>query len=254
MNSRVAVLPKLKRGKLSEHVVMHLAREIAGGRLQTGQPLPAEAAVAVQLGVSKAVVRESFQALAALGMALIQQGKRTIVLDRNEWNILAPIVQEALYTEGRAAELTRQLYEVRLVLESNAAALASQRADQSDRAALMNLVDGMRAITAGSGRIEDFLQIDRAFHEKIARATRNIVLPVVLRSLSSSLFGGWTRSQITAADLHILTEQHAQVAAAIGAGDSASASRAMETHLAWARRTEADRAELHSASPARAPE
>jgi GntR family transcriptional repressor for pyruvate dehydrogenase complex len=245
----VVAVPRPKRGKLSDHVVTYLAREIAGDRLPAGHPLPAESELGVQLGVSKAVVRESFQALAALGMAVIQQGKRTTVLPRDRWNVLAPIVQEALYNEGHAAELTRQLYEVRLVLESRAAAWAALRADQRARTALTDLVEGMHAAES-SQDVHEFLQVDREFHEKIAAVAGNVILPVVLRSLSSSLFGGWERSQATVADLLTLTDQHARVAAAIESGDPAAASAAMEAHLEWARQHEAARAGLRGGDPA----
>ena len=84
-------------------------------------------------GVSRTVARETVQALAMLGMVNVQHGKRTEVCPPEEWDILSAIVQEALRREGKAEPLLRDLYEFRLLIEPQAAALdgRARRGDAS---------------------------------------------------------------------------------------------------------------------------
>jgi DNA-binding FadR family transcriptional regulator len=68
-------------------------------------------------GVSKTVVRETVQALAALGLVRVQHGKRSVVLPESDWNILSPQVQEAFRAARLAYPLVQELYDVRVILE-----------------------------------------------------------------------------------------------------------------------------------------
>jgi len=227
-----------RRAKLTDQVVLHLAREIVSGRLKPGESAPAAADLAVGFEISQPVVRESIHALVSLGMLRVHQGKRTQVLTALEWNIMAPVVQQAYILEGRAEILTAHFYEVRLALESRAAGWAAERVEGEELAHLERLGQHLYDICSGTKDVEEFLAVDHEFHDVIANASGNEVLAGVLRSLQSFLSRAWTDSRVGAEHLDILAEQHGAIARAIAARDSTAAARAMENHIYWAMQME----------------
>ncbi len=226
------------RTRLSDHLVLHLTREIVSGRLGPGDSAPPEAELASAFNMSKPVVRESIQALVGLGLIRVQQGKRTQVLPPHDWNVLAPVVQQAHVMEGRAEALTVQFYEVRLPLECQAAAWAAERADDAERRQIDRLAAQLKEVAHGSRDVRAFLAVDRGLHAAVASAAGNDVLLGVLRNLQSFLSRAWTDSRVKPEDLAELAEQHDAVARAIVAGQPAAAARAMAAHLNWAMRME----------------
>ncbi|TAN31786.1 FadR family transcriptional regulator [bacterium] len=238
-----------RRSKLSDHVVLHLAREIVSGRLAPGEAAAPAAEMAVGFEISQPVVRESIHALVNLGMLRVHQGKRTQVLPPREWNVMAPIVQQAYLLEGRADKLTAHFYEVRLALESRAASWAAERAGGEELARLQRLAQQLYAISTGTRDVEAFLAVDHDFHTAVASASGNEVLLGVLRNLQVFLSRAWSASRVAAQHLALLAEQHGAIARAIAAGDSKAASHAMEDHIQWAMQLEAsghDRRDSHA--------
>ena len=232
---------EIARTRLSDHLVSHFARQIVSGAMKPGDQLDAEPELAIRFGVSKPIVRESLQGLAALGMVRVQQGKRTIILDDGAWDFLAPAVQEAFQLEGRAHALGAQLYEVRLIVEAASAEKAAERASPAQITELRRLIEAMREISAGSQNLEDFLRLDRAFHDLVAKASGNLALRQVVRNIHQFLSSAWSSATITVRELPHLTELHSAVAEAIAQADGPGARRAMEAHLAEAAAKQARR-------------
>lgn len=237
-------LPHLAR--LSDHLVLHLAREIVSGRLKLGDSLPAESDLTIDFGVSKVVVRESLQLLASFGLVRVQQGKRTVVLGENEWSILAPVVQSAFRLEDRGDELTRQLYEVRVILETHAAAWMAKRTSDAELERLGYLEQQMREISRASRDTATFMRVDRAFHDLVAESSGNIVLRAIIKNVHEYLAANWRHSTVSAEQLRLLTRQHERIAEAIRVRDPEAAIRGMEAHLQWAQRVDSERIEAEA--------
>lgn len=199
--------------------------------------IPPEAELAVRFQISKAVVRESVRGLEAVGMLRVQHGKRTRVLESSEWNVLALVVQEAYLAEGLGETISEQLYEVRLILEPPATAWVVRRAPDRTRARLIELADAMDKVAVDSRSVREFLSIDRQFHGAIAVASGNAVLRAVLRDLHAVLLN-WTYSKVAVEHLEPLAAQHQRIARAVARGDAAGASKAMASHLQFARQLE----------------
>lgn len=224
--------------KLSEQLVLHFAREIVSGRLPAGTPLPSEPELAARFEVSKVVVRECIQTLAALGMLRVQQGKRSTVLGSDDWNILAPTLLQALRQEGRTEELMRQLYELRLVLETHAAAEAARRIGQWDVSEFQEIVERMTAVASESHDVQTFLELDLRFHNAVVSAGGNVLLRAVMRDLHGFLLTCWSDSRIDAGQLETLAKQHTLIAQTIIRKQPEQAREAMQKHLRWAQATE----------------
>lgn len=219
------------RSRLSDQLVKHLARAIVRGQLRPRDPLPGEPALALEFKISKPVVRESVQVLASLGLVSVKQGKRTVVLEESEWNVLDPVVQEAFQFEGRGGELAQQFYELRLILETSAAARAAARATEAQLAEFGLMVEEMQRIASGSRDMDAFLRVDRSFHDAIARGSGNEVFRQVVRNVHNFLSNTWSSERIPVGDIDVLVELHVRIADALIARSSTEAGMAMETHI-----------------------
>lgn len=226
---------QLRLRKLHDHIAARLAREIVSGRLPAGAPLPSEGDLVANYGISKTVVRETVQALAFAGLVRIQHGKRTVVLPETERDILSPLVQEGFRAEGLAAELVAELYEVRLLLEPQAARWTAARATCTQLGEIHSLLEAMGAAI---GDVSTFLDYDRAFHFAIGTAASNRVLRAILRDIHELLSTSWSLSELGTDELETIFRQHTRIAEAIAARDEAAAEQAMIDHLTWAVRTD----------------
>jgi DNA-binding FadR family transcriptional regulator len=235
---RVDAVVQLRRNRLSDDVVRYLTREIVGGALKPGEALPSEAELADRYGVSRPVARESIQALAAMGLVGVQQGKRTLVQEATAWNVLAAPVQTAFHEEGRGAELAEQFYEVRRILEASAAALAAKHAKAEHRKLLTEMAREMKAIAGESRGRRRFLAIDHDFHATMARISGNVVLSQVIRNIHAFLSAAWSNSNLTADGMAVVADQHIEIADAIAAGDAERAGSATEAHIEFAQNDE----------------
>jgi GntR family transcriptional repressor for pyruvate dehydrogenase complex len=222
----------IDRNTLSDQLIIRIARDIVRGRLTAGDPLPSEQELAAAFSVSKPTIREATRALADLGLIHAQQGKRTVIRASRAWNVLDPRIQEAYRLEERGAELASQLYETRIVLETSSAAFAALRADPEHVALMRSLVDQLRAIADSKAPdLDEFLRVDREFHDVVAQASGNVVLRQVVRRVNGDLTQAWSSASISPDELNTLVEIHAGITAAIADGDAERASAEMRSHL-----------------------
>jgi DNA-binding FadR family transcriptional regulator len=219
--------------RLHEQLAAALAREIVSGELLPGAVVPSEPELVRQFGVSKTVARETIQALGAVGLIRVQQGKRTVVLEQDQWDILSGLVQQAYREAGNAAGLVRDLYAVRSLLEPPAARWAAEHADAADVAALRERVGLMREAIA-AGNPARFLEHDRAFHLEIAELSRNRVLRAIVRDINELLQTSWLLSALSTEETEVACQTHAEIVAAIADRDGERAERTMGEHLEWA--------------------
>jgi GntR family transcriptional repressor for pyruvate dehydrogenase complex len=150
---------------LSSEVVDRLAEQIMSGQLPVGAKLPSEQEMMRGMGVSRTVVREAVAALRARGLVITRQGAGAFV-DRD-----ASRQPYAIDPEGLGSlDSVLDILELRMAVESEAAAIASERATQAQIKAIGEAQRVFsRAITSGERAIKE----DFAFHQAIAAATQN---------------------------------------------------------------------------------
>jgi GntR family transcriptional repressor for pyruvate dehydrogenase complex len=225
----------LTTDRLHQQIAEDLAREILGGELQTPY-LPAIPELAARYGVSSQVVREALLALGQSGLAQIQHGKRTAIAPASEWNVLHPLVADALIEAGRADELAPGAYEVRRALEALTARLAAIERTESDLHAIDTTVDAM---ANSIGDRAGLLASDSAFHVAVAVASHNLILQSVIRDLRYFMLSLW-RSVDIASEHDAMLAGHRLIARAIRSKNADAAERAMIEHLILAEATEAE--------------
>lgn len=220
--------------RLSSQLATLLAAEIVSGRMEVGYMFPSADEIVTRFSVSRTVAREAVQALAMLGLVRVQHGKRTEVEPSERWDILSPVVQEALRREGKAEPLLRDLYEFRLLIEPQAAAWMAEHASDADITKVGELAAVMERLAESEVAVGDVMQADRDFHDLVARASANRVVAAVSRDIKEIIATLWGFSKLTPAEAKEVAEQHRAIAAAIQRRDPADAAAAMRAHIVWA--------------------
>ncbi len=170
--------------KLADTVAGELEKRILEGSLKPGDRLPAERALAIELGVSRPSLREAIQKLVAKGMLTTRHGGGTHVTDRLEAHFVEPW-QDML--KGHPL-LHRDLLEFRQMLESQAAALAAERATDVDIARLDAVYATLQAIY-DTDDLPACISADVAFHQAVAEASHNVLIGHLTSSLMRVIHG-----------------------------------------------------------------
>ncbi len=220
-------LGKVNRGPhLPALVASSISREIAQGRLKPGDKLPTEQILATTFGVSRNVVREAIAKLRSEGRVWSQQGRGAFVAESTNATVLS-IDHDAL----QSGDAFAGLFELRGILETQAAALAAARRTRQDLAKMREALSSMTASPYGSVQ---WLKKDLEFHIAVAKATRNPYLAQFLEFVSERV----RESILAAGASHASDEmaratltEHEGILAAIEAGEPAAAQRAMRGHL-----------------------
>jgi DNA-binding FadR family transcriptional regulator len=214
---------------LTGEVVARIAREIRSGRLPPGSRLPTEQELMMAMGVSRTVVREAVAALRADGLVSTRQGSGAFVaadLRRMPFRIDTGSV-------GSIDEVLNVM-ELRLAIEVESAALAAERAKQSQIATIIRaLGDIETAIERGEAAVNE----DFAFHRAIADASMNPQFLQFLTFLGQHVIPRHSiRTSLASTEqrsyLGRIQKEHGRIADAIRDRDPGEARRAMRQHLA----------------------
>ncbi|MGO3885454.1 MAG: FadR/GntR family transcriptional regulator [Mycetocola sp.] len=223
----------MARPSLVSTVADDLLDRVIAGELATGEVLPSEGELAEYHGVSRVTMREALKRLQAHGVVEASQGKRGRVLPTEQWSGLDAILRAALHGAGGSgdAAASRELVELRGLIESGAAALAAGRCTEEDHAELDHLITVMRA-AHDSADVAEFVRADIAFHDVILAASGNRFVSVVFAPLGRLLEAKRTQTSAVAEIRVNAIAKHEGVAAALRTGDAEQARQAMAAHLA----------------------
>jgi DNA-binding FadR family transcriptional regulator len=219
--------------RLHAHVVDALVPMIVSGELPPGSLLPTEPEMSAQFAVSRSVVREALRVLGAKGLIDVRHGSGTRVTTPDRWDTLDPLVLTALRERGASAAVLHDLLEARTIIECEVAALAAQRADTADRAAIDDALARMRAALDDPAR---FVTGDSAFHLALLRAARNRVLERMTQPMHELLSYAQALTDAIPGVLERALRDHEAIANAIARRDPEGARNAMRAHLAQTQR------------------
>ena len=214
-----AVEPK----RLYRQIADQIAHLIASGEFPAGSRLPAERELAVSLGVSRTSVREAIISLEMNRLVEVRVGTGIFVAAPDD-------VPRGVGDDAGPGPF--ELLEARKVIEGEIAALAAKNGRDDDFEALARCVDRMER------HIDDFAAreaADREFHLRIAKATGNGSLELVVDGLWNQRAELWGRLQqhFHTADLALQTiRDHEAIASAISAREPSAARGAMHRHIA----------------------
>lgn len=152
-------------------------------KFKPGDKLPNELDLAVLLDVSRTTLREAIRILATNGVVEIQRGKGTFINKE-----LLQINDKDLKSLQSLKTDLKDLYEMRLIFEPEAAYLATLRGSEEEIKRILMLGKEI------NGKIEDKenrTQSERAFHKAIAKATHNDfmnkLMPVIYQAIDKGV-------------------------------------------------------------------
>jgi DNA-binding GntR family transcriptional regulator len=127
-------------------------------------------------------------------------------------------------------EVISDLVRIRCAIEGSAAEWAASTINTDELEALDRLNDGMVTCTA-AGDTADYLALNREFHFTIYRAARSsLLLPVIERFWLRA--GPWLNIMREETTLGLGLDHHAEIMAALTAGNGAAAKRALVADIA----------------------
>lgn len=177
------------RTTFQRQVLDRLGLDICTGRYQPGQILPSESELCERFAFSRIVIREAVKSLAAKGMLDVRRKVGTMVLGPSEWNLFDPdIIVWRTQTSGADQEMSRDLMELRGIVEPAAARLAALRATDDERKTIREAFEGMRRAVDGDG---DYVSADLAFHTAILASSGNQFVRQMKVGLSAVLRRGF---------------------------------------------------------------
>lgn len=212
---------------LVSKVVHGIRRLIRSEGLKIGDPLPSEAAIGDELGVSRAVVREAYRSMAALKLISVGNGRRARVSEVDP-EVLALVIDHGVTTDQVSVQ---QILDVRRTIEMRTVGLAALRRTDKEAREIVALAAAMRTDFEDADRV---MEHDIAFHETIARASRNPIFALIVGSFHvvtrQTWRIGWLARQ-TDADRYENVSCHEAIAAAIERGDRTRAETLMAEHF-----------------------
>lgn len=175
--SEMNVQPVSRRPHLAEHIARSLSDEIASGRLRPGDRLPTEQFLSQNFGVSRNVVREGIATLRAQGLIQSRQGVGVFVAAAPAAE-RAPLPENAPLLDGD--NTIRNMFEVRAILESQAAALT---ATHMTARKLKTIQDAVLRMQYEGEPTLDTVNADLDFHRAVAAASGNDYLETMIRTV-----------------------------------------------------------------------
>jgi DNA-binding FadR family transcriptional regulator len=174
--------------RLHGAIARKLGVAIVSGVYKPGDVLDNEIAFSEQLQVSRTAYREAVRTLAAKGLVESRPKTGTQVNRRGRWNFLDPEVLSWFFETPRPSpEFVRGIFELRLIVEPAAAALAAERRDIDDLARMRRSLMEMErnGLDKEAGRTAD-----REFHDAVIEATRNDPLQTLASGIGAAV--RWT--------------------------------------------------------------
>jgi DNA-binding FadR family transcriptional regulator len=211
--------------RLYRQIADQLRKLIGKGQLATGDRLPAERELARRLGVSRPSLREALIALEVEGLLEVRVGSGIYVGKGRRG--------EPIGGDSGPFEVIR----ARLMIEGECAALAARHGTAAQLRAIREAHAGLQR---EAKRHHNPLGADRAFHVRIAEATGNSALVLVVQTLWDQRVGPLYRALETKLEYPAMAadtlREHAAVLRAILARDAPAARAAMRKHMDMTKR------------------
>ena len=215
----------LDRRKVYEQVAERLLTQIGGRHLRPGDPLPSERELTESFGVGRSSIREALRMLESQGVITSVNGGNFVVAHAS--NPLNSSLQLVFTLDGETG--VHDLFELRRIIDCEAAALAAGRRTDEHLAQMQLAIDEMEE--ALPAHDERFVLADLRFHLAIAEATGNRLILYAMQA---------ARDVVRRALLSVVTipqspesaiVEHRGVHEAIASGNPDWARNAMREHL-----------------------
>jgi DNA-binding FadR family transcriptional regulator len=180
---------RVRRRSLRLHgsIARDLGVLIVSGRYKPGELLNGEIAASDRLQVSRGAYREAVRILAAKGLVESRPKVGTRVSQPERWHLLDPDVLSWIFEFEPDEKLLKDLFELRKIVEPEAAALAAIRRTDEDVDAMARALDEMarHTLAVEAGRLAD-----QEFHSALLRASGNAFVVSLTSGVAAAI--SWT--------------------------------------------------------------
>ena len=224
MADREPVLGVLRPGNAAEII----GRKIVLGHLTPGTTLPNLDRLAEEFSMSRLTMREAIRMLAGKGLVSSAPRRGTVVRPPEDWSRLDADVLGWQIGAVPNAAFIRNLFELRRMVEPEAAALAASRANARDIAAIER---ALAAMAAAESRAPESINADVDFHQAILKATGNEFIAALAPTIGQALMLAITIQRDAWPDVENFVPSHRLILDAIQRGDVEAARKAVNTLL-----------------------
>jgi len=217
------------RLKTTDSIRETILARIRSGQWPAGTELPSERALMEESKVSRIPLREALAGLRALGVLQTRAGSGTRVR-RVDADTVAQLLPLLVTLEGERT--FAQVFELRLAVESQTAALAARRHTDADARALKGFLVTLKEDLGAN--LDEAVETDLDFHVAIARATGNPLFEVLMRTLAELVKHVQVQScKDDPVRRRRAFDAHGAIVDAILARDADRARAEMEAHLRY---------------------
>lgn len=192
-------------------------------RFQPGDKLPNEIELSERLNVSRTTLREAIRILVTNNILEIKRGKGTFVKENIEVKHM-----KSLSDLSNVKIDARDLYEIRLIFEPEAAYYATLRATDAE---LKRILDYGKQIEEKILNNEDRTEVEQKFHQSIAQATHNEfmdkLMPVIFQAINKGVILSQENELVTK---HTISD-HRLIMEFMQARNAEGAKSAMKIHI-----------------------
>jgi GntR family transcriptional repressor for pyruvate dehydrogenase complex len=220
----VARIEPIKKTRVAEQVAERIRLLILEGTFPSGRPLPGERQLAERFGVSRGSIRDSIRVLETIGLLVTRHGQGTFPQELDVDRLVAPLASILSYRH----DLEVELMDVRRMFEPAVARVAAARITDEDLAALERILGAQRRKL---GTRQSAIVEDTAFHEVLARATRNRVVVSIMATLNDLLVESRKLALSQTGRPGWSLQGHEAVVAALRKRDADAAALAMREHI-----------------------
>lgn len=213
----------MKNKMLSQSVADNILSMITiEKKFVAGDKLPNELDLSEELGVSRTTLREAIRILVAYDILEIQRGKGTFVTEK-------AFQQSQDFQQLSSVKVNaKDLYEMRLIFEPEAAYLAVVRGTDAE---IKRILDYGKRIEDKIRNGEDRTKEEHAFHKAIAQATHNEFMNKLMPILYQAISKGVVLSTQSDKAIYDTTHDHRMIMEFLEQRNAEGAKNAMKIHI-----------------------
>jgi GntR family transcriptional regulator, transcriptional repressor for pyruvate dehydrogenase complex len=215
---------------VTQAVVAALQGMIRDGTFKGGMALPPQRDLALQLGVSRASLREAVSILGTLGQLSIEQGRGTFLVSSMEGSGAGQPIGTWRFATRYSPE---EVFQFRLIAESQAVQLAAMNHTDEELAELNHNLKRFRQATREAD-LGAYAQADFDFHRLIIRFSRNRLLADMHGSFGGVLLEAQRLPLIRRDTLWEPVLEHERIVESLKRSDPEGARYYMRQHLSRA--------------------
>lgn len=217
--------------RLADQAYSGIVEYISKQRMSVGDRLPSEVRLAEMFRISRTIIREALVRLASDGITEARRGAGSFVKNRPSDRLIA-------FAKNDSLSATLGTFEVRFVLESEAARLAAVRRSAQDMHEIDDALNKLRTalMSHATAHLEDM-----ELHRRIMQAAANPAFLTAFDALSDKvdriMQAGVDISRLRPPEvIGAMLREHEAIVAAVRAQDADGAALAMRWHLAEGRK------------------